>query len=67
MEMMYEERRDAALGETMALKVTELPMLIRERRQTTTKVRETALRGMSQSGFTWKSSQPGMVLERSSR
>jgi hypothetical protein len=54
MEMMYEERRDARLSETTALKATELPMLMRARRQTMTNVTATALRGISQPGLTYR-------------
>jgi hypothetical protein len=52
---MYELRIAPTVRETMALKATELPRLMRERRQVIIKEMATAFRGMSQPGRTWSS------------
>lgn len=48
---------EAVVREKMALRATEEPMLMRERRTVTRKERRTALRGMFQVGLIW-----GVVL-----
>lgn len=52
-EIMYEESSAAVPSDMMALKATEDPMLINERRETMTMLTERALRGTVKVGLTF--------------
>jgi hypothetical protein len=52
MEMMYDERRATVPRDIMALKATDDPILIKERRETMTKLAHSAFKGTVNVGLT---------------
>jgi hypothetical protein len=64
MEMMYEETRAAVLRDIIALKATEEPMLMRERRDIRTRLTQSAFTGTVNVGLNYSLSVAKRVLNK---